>query len=112
MTQEQQEEYTRLIAEFDGWVYLPHIYQFCKGGYSYHNLDDFQYNRKYDWLMPVWVKFRDLSLCLTIEDESFFVKHFEDYIKNIESKILYTDSPKEAFTALGEAIKWYNTTKG
>lgn len=61
-----------------------------------------KYHTSWDWLMPVWVKFSDLQL----EDNSIFMAH-----RYSISQIILFMTTEEAFTALANAIKWYNSTK-
>ncbi len=88
------EEKTRLIAEFDGW--------------DYENMSDYrrrQFSTSYDWLIPVWHKFRDLRF----EDLKHEFSHSN--IKNMIRQELTIGTAWDLFNELAEAIEWYNTTK-
>jgi hypothetical protein len=59
------------------------------------------YSTSYDWLMPIWVKFRDLKIDKNNFDEFFIIR------RGIENSICY-DSITEAFDELVKGIEWYN----
>ena len=65
---------------------------------------DVSYHNSYDWLMPVWVKFRDIPA---------FNSCMPNVIKGqFESKVEYAVVYKpisEAFRALVSAVKWYDS---
>lgn len=71
-----------------------------KGKISY--VDELKYHTSWDWLMPVWVKFSDLQL----EDNSIFMAH-----RYSISQIILFMTIEEVFTAIANAIKWYNEIK-
>lgn len=105
---EQEIENTKVIAEFMG------IEKYCieRNGVIEHmgwvgfsgDVDALKYYNSYDWLFPVWVKFRDLK---NIDKIKFF--NLWHSVEKERIKIFLTESntPKNAFTALAEAIKWY-----
>lgn len=101
------EEKTRLIAEFDGWEVDRFLSDANNAEYYTHPIKlgiyikHMEYYKSYDWLMPVWHKFRDLRF----EDN-----HHLAYRERIEYQLM--DGNEETlFNALAEAIEWYNTTK-
>jgi hypothetical protein len=67
-----------------------------------------QYNSSWDWLMPVWYKFRDLKF----EGEEVSQEHAL-FSMAINVAIIHKckDSPLPAFNELVSAINWYNTIK-
>lgn len=65
-----------------------------------------KYNTSYDWLMPVWYKFRDLKF--GPGDEIFQHGHL---CAAISFQIISGGpSPSEACKLLAEGIRWYNST--
>lgn len=114
-----------LIAEFMGWevsykdlVNYPkenHNYTICLNGTSvrfqqYGELEwlkqkvKLHYDSSWDWLMPVWFKFRDLK---TDNDTP------REFKSLVAQAITETDDKgcKAAHAALVEGIQWYNTQK-
>ena len=65
-----------------------------------------QYHTSYDWLMPVWVKFRDLEKVVPLAQMTECTRLFS----NIEKAIVHKPID-QLFEALAEAIIWYNQTK-
>lgn len=63
------------------------------------------YHDSFDWLMPVWMKFRDLQF--EKENES---KH-GDWVISLQWYLFSSDSPARLADRLTYAIEWYNTTK-
>lgn len=61
-----------------------------------------KYHSSYDWLMPVWHKFRDL------ETKGMEKMIHCDYVEKLESAILWHPIT-EAFDLLVEAVEWYNS---
>lgn len=62
-----------------------------------------RFHDSWDWIMPVWIKFRDLF-------EPPNTKH-EDWINSLQWYLFSSDSPKRFAERLAYAIKWYNSTK-
>ena len=109
------DEKTRLIAEFDGWEFVNDAPEEYPNGYWLNKdetntnilqLEDMNYDLSYDWLMPVWHKFRDLRFRGNIV--SVFA-HSSQKDKIIEE--LTNGNEETLFAALAEAIEWFNTTK-
>jgi hypothetical protein len=100
-----EKEYTKIIAEFDGHEYCEEGDWMQYGGVMAH-WDDLWYNKSYDRLMPVWVKFKDvggelgLSKIVTLNACKYKFR-----------VALVNKSIAEAFTELAKAIKWYNENK-
>lgn len=70
---------------------------------------EYKYFYSYDWIMPVFFKFRDL----VITDESLFIQH-DYWIKKVVEALKYgdvEDKPSKAFFVLIQAITWYNSTQ-
>jgi hypothetical protein len=113
-------EGNEVIARFLGAVipsgktltsFLPNI-EFCsaievqtKNGEYLFRPKDLKFHRSYDWLLPAWVKFRDLKL----NDEDDQERH-DALIDRVGRKILYAPI-SEAFTELVSALKWYESLK-
>lgn len=110
-------EKTRLIAEFDGWTFHNDDPGFSPTGYwmdKYKSetieyqclrLSDMQFSTSYDWLMPVWHKFRDLRF----EDNLTHLLQHGNHSIWIQSE-LSMGNINGLFEKLAEAIEWYNTT--
>jgi len=130
MTQEEINKYSVLMAEFIGieetnielskWrlTNSPYSKIFTKSHSKYLDFD-----KSYDWLIPVWVKFRDLYLHqvnpkynILETKEKLKQDVIDDILKwdNLKTELrrFITDEPIEkAFEELGKAIEWYNTIK-
>ena len=105
------EEKTRIIAEFDGCEFHNDD-EFYEHGYFLKDtsmvpleINELEYDLSYDWLMPVWHKFRDLRF-RSINDQFTHSHYKESIIKEIAN-----GNEETLFNALAEAIEWYNTTK-
>jgi len=132
LTQEQINYYSVLMAEFidvkegfphktDGYGYVQTLEGFEISDFineKYHEQDknfhqfaieDLKYHISYDWLMPVWVKFRDLEN--EIVDYQFNKLAFYVLKAKIKDLLTEKDTPIEAFEELAKAIEWYNTIK-
>lgn len=64
-----------------------------------------KYHTSYDWLIPVWVKFRELRF----DDVEHQFKHSE--LKSLIGWMLVNGTIETTFTELGKAIEWYNSLK-
>jgi hypothetical protein len=109
---EQEKEYTILMAEFMGVTsfactptYInPRRENFNCNRCGCANPEKMKYHTSYDWLMPVWVKLRDMSL----KDFSFYCRR---NICDITSDLGLSISDKlisDVFKELAEGIKWLN----
>jgi hypothetical protein len=77
----------RIIAEFDG-----------------NTNDRVFYHDSYDWLMPVWVKFRELVVLK--KDRHDQTRHM-----GIIGNAMVWHGLPELFSALVEAVRWWNEVK-
>lgn len=97
----------RVLAEFDG-EYLKEQDTFMlasiKGVY-FVKADDLQYHESYDWLMPVWAKFRELNFEDNAVLEIQFLTNYRQCIRSL-SRGTITDF----YNALIKAVEWYNST--
>jgi len=83
----------KLIAEFMG----------KEEGYNEHGVwQPFQYHSSWDWLMPVWHKFRDLRF----KDETKSKLH-TNYVARLAQDLAY-GTISEFFNNIQIAIEWYN----
>jgi hypothetical protein len=82
------EEGNRVLAEFEG-----------------NTNDRVFYHDSYDWLMPVWVKFRELRF-----DDSKQRARFAKRRQDIRYAMTEGTVP-ELFAALVEAVRWWNEVK-
>lgn len=80
----------KVIAEFDNYDIVEGL-----------DLNDqLHYHESYDWLMPVWVKFRDLYP----KDRGTHSYHCHKICG-----IILNSGTSEAFEELYKAIEWYNS---
>ncbi len=62
--------------------------------------DQFLYHISWDWLMPVWIKFRDLEY----KEGMLHHSHWRSIISN---QLYIAKHPSELLPSLVNAIKWY-----
>ena len=93
-----------LIAIFDGWELVEEdmVQKFKKNGFWLYN-SELRYHSKWDYLIPIWYKFRDLR----IEDLKAEIEH-SGFKLNISYCICYRDIDS-AFQAIVSGIQWYNS---
>ncbi len=72
------------------------------------HVEKLRYHKSYDWLHPVWVKFRDLDIWKL---QSYQKLDFWNLYQRIAYALLYK-TVLDAFKILVEAIEWYNSIKG
>lgn len=66
-----------------------------------------QYHERYDWLFPVWQKFRDVKIPLSKTEDHFT---HERKVKSISEAIL--NKPiTEAHRLIWDGVKWLETIK-
>lgn len=70
------------------------------------DLCSLNYDESYDWLMPVWRKFRDLNTPVLWGDN---LSKFHNMSKEIARSIVCENTPDKAFDLLVEAVEWYNS---
>ena len=107
LTPEQIKKYSEIMARFEGLT--PETDS--KGLWIKHFRSDSvsrpKYHTDYNWLMRVWLKFRDLDL--TKFERELYYMHSK-LRKDLD--FIITRKPKEeAFINLGEAIEWYQNLK-
>lgn len=101
-------EMKRVIAIFDGFEFVNDAPEDYPKGYYTHKelgfltIEEMGYDCSYQWLMPVWVKFRDLKF----EDFKYQIEHSER--KDIIGLAILYGEINIAFERLSEAITWYN----
>ena len=86
---------------------MPHVMSKGHSGYM-----PVAYHTSYDWIMPVWRKFRDLPLETHSQDtpESFWEPtKYGEYFEMIKSALVASDTPEDCFNILYEAIAWLNS---
>lgn len=69
-------------------------------------VEGLKYHSNWNWLIPVWIKFRDLPY-LRIKE----VLEHAEYMEYIQRAICQNETPSEAFEALVKGIIWYNSIK-
>jgi hypothetical protein len=99
-----------LIAEFMGWerysrnsFKCPNIYPIENTqhyGWTTFLSEQLEFNVRWDWIMPVWMKFRDLDLESNPE--------YEQWIHSLQWYLFSSDEPGRFCDRLVYAIKWYN----
>lgn len=62
-----------------------------------------EYHTSWDWLMPVWIKFRSLEL--------FGNEEYNDWIGSLSWYLYCASDPSTFQERLYYAIQWYNSTK-
>ncbi len=102
---EDTEDGNKVLAEFMGQHVTPNaLRRNVVMGKSFYECE-LQYHSSWDWLLPVWIKFRDLKVDdFDYIDHSYCVDHLKDLL-------FRSDSPSDFFPHLVEAIKWYNQTQ-
>lgn len=80
------------IEVIDSEAYIP----------EWWRAEELKYDSDWNWLMPVWLKFRDLDI---YDPLTFKLKW------KISQEIIKTNSPLEVFKQLVKAVKWYNSIK-
>jgi hypothetical protein len=107
-----------VIALFDGWVYdserwiPPNIWiekdvdgtnrsiQVRRHDKTFvSSFPTLKYDTSWDWIMPVWIKFRNLNCSYP---------RYEEWINSLQWYLYSSDEPKRFFERLVYAIKWYN----
>lgn len=72
-------------------------------------LNECKFSTSWDWLMPVWIKFRDLNIDRSVDSSTWFqLRIFRNKIQRI---LPNSNSPSDFFPHLVEAVKWYQSTK-
>ena len=112
MTQEQIHEGNRIIAVFMEGVWKKDENGFSKypsaipdWAWRAYDFDKIRpgacdYHESFDWLMPVWIKFRGLSLQNA---------DYEQWVHSLSWYLYSSDTPFRLFDRLVYAIQWYNT---
>ncbi len=98
MSEEEIIEGNSLIHEFMG---IPKSEQT-----GFEHPSNLLYNSSWDWLMPVWQKFRSLNWYG--QDYCSSYSHTHRYFVFIISNKLVNTSIDDVFNELVEGIKWYN----
>ncbi len=115
MTQEQIKEYTRVIGEFIGYKKDGYLWQadpmvvakgFPKHIFEGDRTDGFKFHESYDLIRMAFDVLRDKSIAHIPNGDIYKANH---WIKIADAMVGGTRS--EAFTALAEAIIWYNENK-
>lgn len=108
------QEQNRIIAEFMGWQYRGIVRKgifglgkreeyFFRPIYKIQVwLSYFQYHTSWDFLMPVWIKFRNLNL------DS---KEYSEWCSGLGWYLYSSDEPSRFCERIAYAIQWYNTLK-
>lgn len=68
---------------------------------GYLKSDEMKYQTSWEWIMPVWIKFRNLNLDLEGE--------YGKWINSLQWYLFSSDEPKIFAERLAYAIKWYNS---
>jgi len=113
-------EGNKLIIDFLAWEMedletyrFPNLYPIYikederQTGYICSDISAALFHSSFDWIMPVYFKFRDLVMT----NEVLFIQH-DYWIKKIVEALKYgdiSDNPSKAFIVLIQAISWYNS---
>lgn len=102
------------IAEFHGWIHKPTPkgkgkghWDFTEWGKACWNSDGFRYHDSFDWLMPVWYKFKELKCPEPYQDHWNKLGEFKRVVG--QAILHHGPTPSEACRLLAEGIRWYNT---
>ncbi len=108
-------EGNKIIAAFMEWYFEPafsdinstrHDRWITPYSPSWIITEQMVFHSSWDWIMPVYFKFRDL----VITNEVLFIQH-DYWIKKVVEAMRYgdvSDNPSKAFVRLVEAITWHN----
>jgi hypothetical protein len=99
-------EGSALIAQFMGKTITPQVgtpeFARWKGEKCDYYFYEVRYHESWDWLIPVWIKFRDLEF--TDQDE------FEtacEYCEHLISNLSNAKNASDFYPYVLDAIKWY-----
>lgn len=67
--------------------------------------NDLKYHTSWEWIMPVWIKFRKIEAPIELE------KSFSEWLSSLGWYLYSSDEPIRFFERLVYAIKWYNEQK-
>lgn len=121
LTREEIIEGNRLIAEFDGFLFINDNPEFLPNGYfvlnskeGFHNQtnpDELNYHSSWDWLMPVVEKIEKINSNILFSlDTTGCTLSWDDGTekwKFIES-IINSNKIESTYQVVIEFIKWYN----
>lgn len=114
MSYEEALESNKSIAQFMGAeirMGYAYPYEYCdfkdENGITNETVrvDNLKYNTSWDWLMPVWIKFRDYGFGI---DEETKQKLHTNYVARLAQDIAY-GTLEEVYHNLSIAINWLNT---
>ena len=113
LTEQEIREGSEILALFEGSNFCNDDIETYPNGYFIFEdtgaieSKDMVYHTSYDWLMPVWVKFRDMMETYPPTNQQDFLDGYS-HLQLIKHAI--ADKPiTEAFRALVSAVKWYNS---
>lgn len=96
-------ESNKLIAEFDGLIYLP------DNDYYLLNPEELVYNERWDWLMPVIQKINGWNI--KDNPEIIIDNSVTTYLKVRKPlyKALHSINLPETYNAVVQILEWHNT---
>lgn len=117
MENKELEKRITAVMLFDGWVYMDTVWRHPEKGditiqgikaiiHNAQSFDTRSYFTSYDFLMPVWVKFRELEDEIYHEGTNYM--DYSELSSNIRTAMLYRPI-NESFIALSDAVIWYQT---
>lgn len=98
------QEQNRVICVFMGGYRYSGVVWFYVGpdGFEHETGDFLKYHSDWNWLMPAWVKFRNLNL------DS---KEYSEWCSSLGWYLYSSDEPSRFCERVAYAIQWYNTLK-
>ena len=107
LTEKEIIDGTRILAPFNGWIPLDWEDELYVKKGNTCLLSDMKYSGSYDWLIPVWIEFRNIT---DVDKRIENVRLIHIHQSRIEKALLRSEeaSPVEAFRALVSAVKWFN----
>jgi hypothetical protein len=124
MTEQEIIEGNKIIAEFAGAEWKKDDYD--DYGFCYHNEnaikpkgciwgytpDALKYHSSYDWLMPVWAKFRFLDITnMVAGSQAKIANEQHNELIDVVGKFVAFRPIEDVFVKMVEAIKWFNEIK-
>lgn len=93
------------IARFDGRLFYGKYPIDAYGGDTGNALPEMQYHSSWNWIMPVWMKFRDIGI------DNIKNEEYQKWLDALRWYLFSAKVPKDLFERLYYAIVWHNKQK-